>query len=670
MKPREKNGVVVACVSDHPRMIVLLRTARNHAQRLGVPWVAIHVEDKRFPEKNQETRIRILQNMTHAEEMGAMIEIVDGRNPHQGVSAYIKKLQRENKDVVTVFVGVNKSHKKNIFQSLFLTLDKRLKKKLPEAGQIETVELESYTAHRTKWLENLEILHVHPSEILYALLAVGIAIGVIELIAYFVPEAFNSTLRNRTIIMMVACAFTSARFGLLPGLIAAGASFAALGLLYLPPYFSLTIDNAYDKLSLVLFFCAATLIALLTSGTRRYIERLNKQMERMQAPFRMYRTSLRTHTYQKTLAALHKELTNTLKMSVIFYLPTPFNPDRLEAAYPIDVSLSQEDLSALDLCWQEAKVTGFGTPHHSKSFYRFKPLLTPLAAIGVMAIRMDKKTVVDDALSYLLTAIADTVALILERLRLGQAMEDGRVREEREKLRAMLLSSVSHDLKTPLASIIGSLSVFRSMGAQLPEDQRNMLIHTALEEAQRLDSFITNILDMTRIESGQISFKQEWIRPTELMVNVKRRLRDRLRKHELNIQKDANDGIEICIDTSMTEQVMQNILDNAGKYTPAGSTIEVTWAANEETGFSFQVRDHGPGIPEEQLEKIFDKYTRIKRQDSQIAGTGLGLAIARSVMSAQGGTITVSNHPEGGALFIVTLPKWRKVKEPNLKVVA
>lgn len=667
MKTTENKGIVVACVSDHPRMIVLLRTARNHAQRLGVPWVAIHIEDRRYPEKDQEARIRILQNMTHAEEMGAIIEMVDARSVYQGITGFLNKLPLQDRTAVALFVGLNEKSKKGILATLFPSLQQQLKKKIPPDCRLENIIIESHTASRPAWLKYLDTGHLQPAQFLYSLLAVGLALAIIEVLTHFMPDAFSDTTRNRSAIFMVACAYASAQFGLLPGILASFASTLALMMFYIPPYFSFNMENQNHVVNLSIFLAASFVIALLTNGTRQQIERLTEQMERMQAPFRMYRTSLRTHTYQKTLAAIHRELTSELKMNVIFYLPTPFNPERLEAAYPIDVSLSEEDLKALNLCWQEAKVTGFGTPHYPQSFYRFKPLLTPLAAIGVIAIRMDRKTVVDDALSHLLTAIADTAALVLERLRLGQAMEDGRVREEREKLRAMLLSSVSHDLKTPLASIIGSLSVFRSMGINLPEEQRNMLILTALEEAQRLDSFITNILDMTRIESGQITFKQEWVRPTELMQNVKRRLRDRLRHHELTVQNDSSEPVEICVDTSMTEQAIQNILDNAGKYTPAGNAIEIAWRTGDR-GFALQVRDHGPGIPEDQSDKIFDKYTRIKRQDSQIAGTGLGLAIARSVIEAQGGTITVSNHPDGGAVFTIALPQWRKAETGEKRV--
>ncbi|HVY13174.1 MAG TPA: ATP-binding protein, partial [Alphaproteobacteria bacterium] len=459
-----------------------------------------------------------------------------------------------------------------------------------------------------------------------------------------------------------ASAFIAGRYGVLPGLITAVGSYVTMHFLYLEPTLHSLVRNPADAMDFALFISVAFVLGLLVSRQRAQVDMREEQIQRMQALFRMYRASLRTHTYQKTLEALHDELTAALKTEVIFFLPAPFNPDRIEAAMPVNPTLSEEDQGALELAWQEAKVTGFASHYYGRSHYRFKPLVTPGAVIGVIAFRMDKRSMVDEAYSRLRTAIADSVALILERLTLGQAMEEGRVREEREKLRSMLLSSVSHDLKTPLASVIGSLSVYRSIGAQLPEAQRSMLLQTALEEAQRLDSFITNILDMTRLESGQIQFKQEWVKASDLVRSVEKRLRDRLHAHPLTVVgRQAADQQEVCTDVMMTEQVLQNVLDNAAKYTPAGTGIEVNWGV-QDGQFQFQVRDRGPGIPDGQLEKIFDKYARIKRTDSQSAGTGLGLAIARSVMQAQGGSITAANHPEGGAVFTIVLPAWRKLQ--------
>ena len=227
----------------------------------------------------------------------------------------------------------------------------------------------------------------------------------------------------------------------------------------------------------------------------------------------------------------------------------------------------------------------------------------------------------------------------------------------------MLLSSVSHDLKTPLASIIGSLSVHQNMFAALPEEQRQELLANALDEAYRLDSFITNILDMTRLESKQVKFRKEWIPPQDILRHVEKRMKERLRFHKLNIHYDTMMNVELCADVMMTEQVIQNLLDNAGKYTPFGTAIDVTL---EQAGpdLVIRIRDYGPGIPDDSIEKIFDKYTRLKKRDAKIAGTGLGLAIARTIMHEQCGDIIVANHPDGGAIFNVIVRNWRK-KEDN-----
>ncbi|MBI3420255.1 MAG: DUF4118 domain-containing protein [Proteobacteria bacterium] len=659
-----KTGCVLALVSDHPRVIALLRTAKRYAQKTGMPWLAVHIDDHR-QKSDKESQTRILQALTLAEEMGGATETLDIKNSVDGLRHFLEQQEGRNVPVKMIFVG--ELEKKSWIENLHPSFTERLKKALPCA--VESIPLEGSVFMHRSWKDWLQLRDLRMNEVFYAVAAIVIATMAIEIVNFFIPEAFGSALRNRRMIYVIAAAFISGRYGLVPGMIAAVGGYLTMNFLYVQPTFHTLIRNVADVVDLGLFMAAAFILGLLVNRHRITADQREEQMNRMQALFRMYRISFRTHSYQQTLEALHKELSAILKTDIIFFLPPPFNPDRLEAAMPAQVTLAPEDEAALDLCWQEAKITGFATPYYDKSAWRFKPLLTPSTVIGVLAIHMNSKSVADEAYRRLRTAIADSVALILERLMMGQAMEDVRLREEREKLRSMLLSSVSHDLKTPLASVIGSLSVYRSIGAQLPEAQRLMLIQTALEEAQRLDSFITNILDMTRLESGQIRFKQEWVRPSELMRSVEKRLRGRLHYHHLEIQKSDGDENEICIDMMMTEQVLQNILDNAAKYTPRGTHIEVKWRV-ENGQFHFEVRDRGPGIPEGHLDKIFDKYARIKRQDSQVAGTGLGLAIARSVMQAQGGGITASNHAEGGAVFTITLPRWRKVSAQDEKRVA
>ncbi len=223
----------------------------------------------------------------------------------------------------------------------------------------------------------------------------------------------------------------------------------------------------------------------------------------------------------------------------------------------------------------------------------------------------------------------------------------------------MLLSSVSHDLKTPLASIIGSLSVYHGMFDSLPDKQKRELTETALDEAQRLDSFITNILDMTRIESGHVQFKSEWVDVHPVLRRVVRRLQQRLRNHNM-VLPDA-DAAEVRTDPILLEQILQNLIDNAAKYTPEGSDITVAYS-NDGDDYRIHIRDNGPGIPEEKLESIFDKYARLQQTDSKVAGTGLGLAIVKAIMEEQGGQISVRNQDGGGAEFTLHFPEYRQTE--------
>jgi two-component system sensor histidine kinase KdpD len=289
-------------------------------------------------------------------------------------------------------------------------------------------------------------------------------------------------------------------------------------------------------------------------------------------------------------------------------------------------------------------------------------MLAPSGEIGALGVRPRTRTQLDAWFGRLLTAIADQTAAIIEHIELERSMEATRIREESEKLRSMLLSSVSHDLKTPLASIAGALSIYHKQGKRLTEEKRETLIETALGETERLDNFITNILDMTRLESGKVAFRQDWYDAQNFIHDVMKRLEHRLRQHQVIIYPHPTKEIEVYMDLMMMEQVLQNILDNACKYTPPGTLIEIRCNGEDGKEFFCRVHDHGAGLPADRLDHIFDKYARLQMKDSQVAGTGLGLAICKAIMEAHGGSVTAANHPEGGAVFTLRLPKWRKAK--------
>jgi two-component system, OmpR family, sensor histidine kinase KdpD len=253
--------------------------------------------------------------------------------------------------------------------------------------------------------------------------------------------------------------------------------------------------------------------------------------------------------------------------------------------------------------------------------------------------------------------------LAIERLHLAEEMDRARVAAETDKLRTALLTSISHDLRTPLASIMGSASSLKAYRQSLDAAEQEELIGTIQEEAQRLNHFIANLLDMTRLESGALAPNLDLIDLGDVVGSVLRRAPTQHHKLVLELEP----GLPMLkIDPVLFEQVLFNLLDNAAKYAPADTTITLR-ARREGQAVKLEVLDEGIGLPEQDLERVFDKFYRVRVADKKRAGTGLGLAIARGFMEAMGGTISASNRTDRGeqggkgAVFTLTIPLAQSV---------
>lgn len=228
--------------------------------------------------------------------------------------------------------------------------------------------------------------------------------------------------------------------------------------------------------------------------------------------------------------------------------------------------------------------------------------------------------------------------------------------EDRAHMHRQMLSSVSHDLKTPLASIIGSLEIFHLLDKSLAEEKKTELLKTALQEAYRLDSFITNILDMAKFENGMVTAKKELTDIPAMLNQCIRKIRAQTAP-DAKITLSGRESLEWKIDSTLLCRAIGLVLDNASKYGPKkGLWIDLDYRVQNDT-LILDIKDNGPGIPDNRREEIFNKYTRLSKEDSSGAGTGLGLAIARHIISLMSGTLTVSNAYEGGAIFSFEIPK-------------
>lgn len=269
----------------------------------------------------------------------------------------------------------------------------------------------------------------------------------------------------------------------------------------------------------------------------------------------------------------------------------------------------------------------------------------------------------------LFAALADQAALAIERIQLVDDLDRAKLLAEADRLRSALLTSVSHDLRTPLAGIVGAAGTLRDYSDGLSAEDRDGLLETVQDEAERLSRFIANLLDMTRIESGLTEPNVALVDLDEVIGSTLRRARTILSGHKLE-PSVAHDLPMLSLDPVLMEQTVFNLLENAAKYAPEGSTIQLR-AARAGGMVSLQVVDEGPGFPEKDTGRLFDMFYRVAKVDKVRAGTGLGLAICKGFVEAMGGTITAQNRPgRSGAIFTVLLPVPADQLAPTIEAEA
>lgn len=651
-----KRNLVVTFLTNHPKAIVLLWTARKRAREISGTWKVVYIETigqhNTLDPSRQE---QVLNLLTRAKQMGAETEHIEATSQLKGAEDY---LAREAPRIASVIIGsTGKEHW--LLEHLRSPQWVKLVQLASHYTKVESLPLTGYFRQPWRTSAMNMLREVKPLHVVYGLLAMLIPSLFAVMLQHLLPPVFfRINEQNIDNLFLIAIALVAGRFGLAPGLFAAIAGFLIENYYFTLPYNQFKLSGATNFFSMCLFLSAAVLIAVFTSRMRSYAQKVKRREMHTEMLFTLYRLTAEAFTREQAIETLQKNLEQMLRADVAIFLPKLSQSNELEAAAPVTLTLSENDTKALNASWSDMKSTGAASPYNQSSAWRFEPMVTANGEVGVLGVRPHHAMQLDAWFGRLLTAAADQTAAILSHIELERSMEAKRMGEEREKLRVMLLSSVSHDLKTPLAGIIGSLSAFLTLGHKLKPEQNIDLIKGSLEEAQSLNSFITNILDMTRLETGNIKFGKEWIRIRELTDNITKRLSHRLKQRKVAITFPESD-VEASMDNIMTGQVLQNLIENACKYTPADTEIDINWEVNSEGGVTCSVRDHGKGIPTENLYSIFDKYTRLHKKDTQTPGTGLGLAIAKAIIEAQGGWIKASNHPDGGAVFTFSLPNWR-----------
>jgi two-component system sensor histidine kinase KdpD len=436
-----------------------------------------------------------------------------------------------------------------------------------------------------------------------------------------------------------------------PALFAAFLSVAAFDFFFVPPRFTFAVSNTRYFVTFFVMFFVAFMTSRLTLRARQQAADSRLKEQKTAALYDLSRNlaSERDQERLKAIAAQH--IGSVFGSQVTVLLPDSQGRIEFPPAGAGDFRRDDREREAAQWALDQHLPSGANIPTGPDADASYFPLAASRGTVGVVGIRPQSvKGWFDPVQIRYLEAFTNQTAIAIERALLVEEAHHASMQAETERLRNTLLSSISHDLKTPLTAITGAVSTLLQNDLAIDQQNRLELLQTIQEEADRLNRIIKNILDMTRLESGAIKVNKEWQSLEEIVGVALNRLGDRLNDHPLLLKLPGNLPL-IPFDGLLLEQVFINLFENAMKYTPTGSPLELT-ASEDLYTVTVELADRGPGIPAGEEERIFEKFVRGRAAG---AGVGLGLAICRAVITAHGGAMWAENRPGGGAVFKFTL---------------
>ncbi len=647
---------VLVCVSEAPETAGLIRYARRVAERLQVPWTAITVETARTQRLSDVERDRIADHLRLAERLGAATVTIPGRNIADEVVAYATA-----NNITQIVIG--KSSRPRWFEMIHGSVVHELVRKtgpisvhVISAGEGESIPPKPALCYDTGSVAtrpDVEPFRVQPYLAGAGVVALALGIGV------FLQRFVG--VQTVSLVFLIAVLTSAIAWGLLPSLLAAILSTLAFNFFFLPPLYTFTISDPENVVALFFFLVVAVIVSNLTAGVRAQILNTRRRAKTTAELYAFSRKVAGIGLLDDLLWATAYQVSSMLNVRTVLLLPGK-GGEGLEvvSGYPPEDRLDEADIAAAQWSRDHNRAAGRGADTLPGARRLFLPLRTGRGPVGVIGIDRDAPP---DALGPLLTpderrlldALADQAAVAIERITFAKGLDEARVQAETERLRTALLTSLSHDLRTPLATILGAVSSLRSDPEKYGPQEREELLAALQEEAERLNRFVANLLDMTRIESGTIELRLEAIDVGEVIGTALNRTANLLSRHRVEVEIDP-DLPMLRLDAALFEQVLVNLFDNAAKYAPPGSRIDVR-ARHDDDHVEITVLDEGPGIPEADLQRIFDKFYRVHAQGRRPAGTGLGLAICRGFVEALGGHIAAGNRRDrSGAVLTITLP--------------
>lgn len=641
---------VLVVVNEHPKASALLRYARRIAERLRAPWVALYVETPHALRLTEAERDRVADAMRLVERLGGQAVTIPGGELAKDIIRYA-----EANNFSHLIIGRTK--RSRLHELLFGSVTSEI---VRSAGNIavHVISGDEHEALASKTVATRtapEGVDVKPFLASGSIIATAIVFG--ELLSRVLE------VQNVALVLLTAVLVCAVAYGLWPALFASALSVLAVNFFFLPPLYTFTISDPENIVALFFFLVVAFIASNLTANVRSQAMVARRRAKTTEDLYLFSRKLAGIASLDDLLWVTASQVASMLKVSVVLFLPES-GSIALRAAWPPEDVAEEADLAAAKWSWESNRPAGRGADTLPGARRLFLPMRTGRGPVAVIGINSDKTgPILASDQRRLLDALTDQAALAIERVNLAEDVDRARRAVEKDQLRSALLTSISHDLRTPLASILGAATSLRTLSG-LDASAREELLSTVQDEAERLNRFIANLLDMTRLESGAVEPNMSPIDIAEVVGSTLRRAEKILADHrvETNIAADLP---MISLDEVLFEQVLFNLLDNAAKYAPLGSTISIrSWLHGD--AVHVQILDEGHGFPTGDVDRVFEKFYRVRQADSQRAGTGLGLAICRGFVEAMGGSIDAGNRRDrSGAVFTITLPLLSAEKDSS-----
>ena len=481
----------------------------------------------------------------------------------------------------------------------------------------------------------------------YLLAALGAGLGC--LLALGVSRWLD--LPNISLVFLAVVLVVAARSSVGPALLCALLSFAAYGFCFLPPTWSVVVHREQDVLTLLFFLLIALLTGNLAARQRQQFRDLQVAQRQTESLLGFAERLSSAQDQHDLLAAMLSQLDLPAERLCLLSRDTQ---GHWQQANGSPLALSELERISAEHAWQSRRPRGYDSHSLTHPHWWWWPLMDgdqPLALLGMRTAQGDPPA---GEQRQLIDVLLPLLAHALARVQLVETLGQTRLQHETERLRSALLASVSHDLRTPLTAMRGNIETLQLFIDSLDAATRDDLLQSTASEASRLDRYIQNLLDMTRLGHGGLHLERDWVAAGDLLAAALQRLQPVLQPLRLHLEVPADLPL-LWVQGALIEQALVNVLDNAARFSPPDGVIDIRLSHDGET-FCFAISDQGPGIPVEEQAQIFDLFYTAARGDRGGQGTGLGLAICLGMLNAHGGTARVESAPGQGTTLILQLP--------------